>query len=308
MGGTDLSVLPQRQVVFPETVFRSATASDVPLRVQGIVSQTGNLQEWRNASGTVLASIEADGDFVARQLVAFGAVATNIPLFVQGSASQSADLASFRNSSGTVLTHINNGGNVKVGPGGHPGGTWLSVSNGGPGDIAFAIRGAASQTANLQEWQNNAGTILGRMDPSGNLETMAGHLRAYKIPAGFDWGNAQFEVRGSNTTGAASSARIAFHVPGQAAPQIGTEGGMGDALRTWNGGGNGYAGFTAQQIRGYGTIVAGSTSSPDGGYGIVLTNRTAPTANVSGGGYLFCENGQLKYRGELGTVTVLAGA
>jgi hypothetical protein len=37
------------------------------------------------------------------------------------------------------------------------------------GNIPMTLRGAASQTANLQEWQNSAGTVLGSMSASGQF-------------------------------------------------------------------------------------------------------------------------------------------
>jgi hypothetical protein len=44
--------------------------------------------------------------------------------------------------------------------------------------------------------------------------------------------------------------------------------------------------------------------------GMVLINNltTAPTTNPSGGGFLYCEGGALKYRGSSGTVTTIANA
>ena len=41
--------------------FTTSTASGVPVTVQGIASQSGNLQEWKNSSGTALTFITADG-------------------------------------------------------------------------------------------------------------------------------------------------------------------------------------------------------------------------------------------------------
>lgn len=61
MGATDLSVLPQRQILFPETIFKSSAATDVPLRVEGIISQSGNLQEWTNSEGSVLLRVDSSG-------------------------------------------------------------------------------------------------------------------------------------------------------------------------------------------------------------------------------------------------------
>jgi hypothetical protein len=39
-----------------------------------------------------------------------------------------------------------------------------------------------------------------------------------------------------------------------------------------------------------------------------LTNTTAPTANMTGGGILYVEAGALKYRGSSGTVTTIGPA
>jgi hypothetical protein len=38
-----------------------------------------------------------------------------------------------------------------------------------PSTVLITAKGAASQTANLQEWQNNAGTVLSLVDASGNF-------------------------------------------------------------------------------------------------------------------------------------------
>jgi hypothetical protein len=44
-----------------DATFSSSTTSRVPLTVQGVASQSANLQEWENSSGTVLSSISSGG-------------------------------------------------------------------------------------------------------------------------------------------------------------------------------------------------------------------------------------------------------
>jgi hypothetical protein len=39
------------------------TATDIPTTIKGAASQTGNLTEWQNSAGTVLAKVEDDGSF-----------------------------------------------------------------------------------------------------------------------------------------------------------------------------------------------------------------------------------------------------
>lgn len=46
----------------------------------------------------------------------------------------------------------------------------LLVSSNAVGDIPLRVRGMASQTGDLQQWQNNAGTVLGRITSDGKLK------------------------------------------------------------------------------------------------------------------------------------------
>ena len=45
--------------------FTTATAAGVPLTVQGTTSQSANLQEWKNSSGSTVASIDSSGSLSA---------------------------------------------------------------------------------------------------------------------------------------------------------------------------------------------------------------------------------------------------
>lgn len=46
----------------PITVVANSAAA-IPLKVKGTVSQTGNLQEWQNSAGVILAKVDKDGKF-----------------------------------------------------------------------------------------------------------------------------------------------------------------------------------------------------------------------------------------------------
>jgi hypothetical protein len=41
----------------------------------------------------------------------------------------------------------------------------------GASSIGVVVQGAASQTANLQEWRNSAGTVLAKVDQTGGMYT-----------------------------------------------------------------------------------------------------------------------------------------
>ena len=112
-----------------------------------------------------------------------------VPLVLKGASGQTAFLTEWQNSGGTVLASVSNVGHLRT--------TSLrfSANNGTIEDIngvspyvAFTtgnirfdartstfiplvVRGAASQSANLQEWQNSAGTVLSRISSSGQIVT-----------------------------------------------------------------------------------------------------------------------------------------
>ena len=124
--------------------------------------------------------------------------AANKGLVIRGAASQTADLQQWQNSSGTVLASIGSGGWASFVGGGVniTGGSAVIVTNniysvygaivaGGLPDpapaqlaslvraattIGLIVRGYASQSANLTEWQNSAGTKLAAVTKDAWLE------------------------------------------------------------------------------------------------------------------------------------------
>lgn len=102
-----------------------------------------------------------------------------VGFIVKGQASQTANLQEWQNSAGTVLTSISALGALTVnsnatsyfGTGPSIFGTTLAVSTRSSGTIGQIIKGVTSQTANLQEWQNSAGTVLAKVDASGAMFT-----------------------------------------------------------------------------------------------------------------------------------------
>jgi len=167
-----------------------ASASQVVLKVQGVNSQTANLQEWQNSSGTVLALVEPTGNakfplvysqyytstnnagsyieltgyttYIRQRL-------TNQPnLVVSGTASQTANLQEWQNSAGTVLSRVRPDGQIGIGQ------TLITSTNFFVNNsistthVVATIRGAVSQTADLQQWQNSGGTTIASVDTYGN--------------------------------------------------------------------------------------------------------------------------------------------
>ena len=125
---------------------QSLSASTISLIVKGVASQTADLQQWQNSSGTVLSGISSAGDYLA----------------LQGTL--------LRCSTGSVfgsLQLLNGGTNESIF---NPSSAGLLINNSGvTGMTVVKVRGASGQTANLQEWQNSAGTVLASINASGDL-------------------------------------------------------------------------------------------------------------------------------------------
>lgn len=135
------------------TMITASATTAKPLVIQGLASQTANLQEWQSSTGTVSSAIAADGDIVSTEQISVGnltplsgvrmSVYTNTDvkgLVVRGSGSQTANLQEWQNSSGTVLGSVKSDGSLVVGSGNQ----YLSAAN-------LTVRGAgAVQSAFIQ--------------------------------------------------------------------------------------------------------------------------------------------------------------
>lgn len=177
----------------------ASAAATIGLAVRGAASQTANLQEWQDSAGTVLSRISASGHLIASSRSVFGGAtaivsgvilgaisqeAAAIPIVARGAASQTANLQEWQNSAGSVLGYINAGGDFWVTGASRSifvtnrnnTGSYIDLSTNVVGvhsrlaaTVGLVVKGAASQTANLQEWQDSSGNILARIGSSGQL-------------------------------------------------------------------------------------------------------------------------------------------
>jgi hypothetical protein len=170
----------------------AGAASELGIVVRGAASQTANLQEWQNSAGVVQARIDSAGMGTFGALGVAGSPsgisyayfttpsAGAIPIVVRGAASQTADLLSAQNSAGGTLFSIASSGGVFTnstlftsaqafifGAGDY--GAALNVQTRATGSQGLVIRGRGSQSANLQEWQNSAGSVLASVSSSGTI-------------------------------------------------------------------------------------------------------------------------------------------
>lgn len=104
----------------------AATASGptkVAATFSGAANQSGNLTEWKDSTGTVLARIGASGSANFPEVSIAGSygsifaspsAANRVPLFVKGAAGQSASLSQWQNSAGTTLASLGANGDFSA--------------------------------------------------------------------------------------------------------------------------------------------------------------------------------------------------
>lgn len=115
----------------------ASTSATVPLTVNGAVSQSANLQEWKNSNGVIRASVDPDG-----KLFANGGLKT---LYIG-------------NNTDTGVARIDMDAS----------GTLVSTNTGST--IGLRVRNTkAGFTSDLQQWQNESGSALSRIDASGRV-------------------------------------------------------------------------------------------------------------------------------------------
>jgi hypothetical protein len=176
----------------------TSTAGSYPsLQVIGISTQTSDLQQWRGSAGTVLSGINSAGQIYAGTTTSINGSTTTA---ITSAAYTSATVAVFTYG-GTSLVQAGQRVTVASVSGGTYNGTWtvtavtsttFTVLGSGFTDVAgtggtftlsavgsfvagtaaitpIVVRGATSQTANLQEWQDSAGTVLASASSSGGF-------------------------------------------------------------------------------------------------------------------------------------------
>jgi len=168
----------------PSQMFVAAQAATTKaLVVRGASAQSANLQEWQNNAGTVLAYVSSDASVIGTpsncfigandnsggQIVLYGAAGG----YGIGLKSTSLGAEVIRFNSGQLLITIGQGGNnaglLVNGNLGASGSVASFVNVGNVASKGIVVKGVASQTGNLQEWQNSGGTALAYVNSAGDI-------------------------------------------------------------------------------------------------------------------------------------------
>lgn len=318
--------------------------------IRGAASQSANLQEWQNSAGTALARVASDGSTTfASPIVAFvgngGTYASttlagyNIVHLARGMIMVNSQTGGDYNQATNAYyaggwkyyetsgaTNVNYGGGKFVfstAASGTADSTitftsrmqllntgQLILSGFAAGVVGMVVKGAASQSADLQQWQNSAGTVVGAVSAAG-LPSFSAGSNTYGTFTGS--ANAAFVGITDDTIAFAANRNFAtgtFTSTSKATAFIYlTASASNGFISMWTSGTNNNAGSEKMRIDKVGNVLVGTTSTATSSTGTIhIANGTAPTANLTGGGVLYVEAGALKYRGSSGTITTIANA
>ena len=147
---------------FTAQQFIDGSSDQIQLRVQGHSTQTSNLTTWESSAGTVLASITAAGRFVSPNGTQWYDQSNRVIILAKG---DRIDLVTF--DGGSTLAQIAGNGT------GIQGNFGITATANAAAVKPFIVKGAASQSANLTEWQSSAAAVLASISAAG-LGTFAG--------------------------------------------------------------------------------------------------------------------------------------
>jgi hypothetical protein len=186
----------------------SLLPATVLLKAQAASGQSADLLQLNNSSATTLVKVDSSGNFYAPSLQSTTAAkatlttngdtggfridtgaAANKGLIVKAAASQTGNLQEWQDSAATVLARINSSGGIQTAQvftryfsnNANSGayvdteavsGTWSLIQRTTTA-VNLIIKAVASQTADLQQWQNSGGTILARVTVAGAITSAA---------------------------------------------------------------------------------------------------------------------------------------
>ena len=352
-------------------VITSQLPATVTMTIQGALGQSANLVEARNNAGTILFSVTSNGAFGQQVTAAAGVdvvggslglrsiagAASVVPILARGAVSQTGDLFQAQNSAGTSVALITASGRFATSIISNVANTGTYIDTGAnainmiqrsASTVAVVVRGAASQTADLQAWQDSSANTLVRINAAGIVAiggvpramfgslvptlqvegTTAGTSMAMVMRNSNDVNNPRFVMgksRGSATGAvtAVSQSDVLGAIEFQGADgtnmTIGAriealvDGTVASGIVPGNIRMSTFDSTGNQQTRfvldSVGNIGLNLTSFGSGGKVISIANASAtPSTNPTGGGILYVEAGALKYRGSSGTVTTIANA
>ena len=188
----DANTFTTAQTITPATSVTgltiNAATSSIALILKAPATTPLDITQWQNSGGTVLSVVDYAGRFGLRTggsvlsstLAVSPSSSSAVAVTIRGVASQSANLLELQDSAGNnvVFAKANGSVNSRYFDSIAATGTYLDtnlVTNSlvilgrSTSAVTTIIRAAASQSANIQEWQNSSATVLSYIDSSGKI-------------------------------------------------------------------------------------------------------------------------------------------
>jgi len=155
----------------------------IPLFIRGASGQTANLTEWQNNTPSTIALVTSGGSIFSSANGGFGstsalgtarlsvsAAASSVGVIVRANATTPGNLQEWQDSSAGVHSGILPSGFLFVGGSSSAGGQ-IGITAEAATNRGMVIKGAASQTADLVQYQNSSSTILGGINGANQIFT-----------------------------------------------------------------------------------------------------------------------------------------
>ena len=191
----------------------------VGFSVRGAASQSADLTQWQDSTGSVRLAVATDGD---RPVIRFGATASQQGLSVRNSGN--TEVIRFQDNGGVNANgYYTNSGMAVVGLSITRGNASQGIYLGGSGEpsvriesppitytTTLAVKGRPSQTEDLQQWQDSTGAIVARVASDGSI------VSGYSITANYDIKAVNGYVVSYNPEGTGATVRVgaAYSQPG----------------------------------------------------------------------------------------------
>lgn len=150
----------------------SVTPTDTISVFRGAASQTGAFTQWQNSAGSALSSVYSDGTFsggnrVGPKFYAYdGGTATTRAGFGVDMSGNGNELSLFSNNASNASVRVGNWNGTTL--------DWSIYMGTGSANSSFIVKGRATQTGSLQEWQNGSGTVQAAVGINGQIQTIGG--------------------------------------------------------------------------------------------------------------------------------------
>lgn len=143
----------------------TGAANYLGLVVQGFTSQSADLLQLQDSSGTILSYFESDGDL----RIGNGTGGARNLILNSGSAGSTLTIGNTAGNYGELTYDpVIDSGNLRIQPAAVASGTIVVHATQASQNL-LKVRGAASQTGNLLQFQNSSSTVLSGFNSSGNL-------------------------------------------------------------------------------------------------------------------------------------------